>query len=514
MVLRVIRSFLVLLGIFFSCLVLLAPFLTLSEPWGNEIWLFEALQELRGALLLVPTLNGVPYTGPSPLTVLFLSLLPFHDLLTLRIVSILLGCLTALSVLVFCDSLWGRKAGLYSALLTITSLGFILTFSTINTTVIPASMTILSFLLFSQIYLKEASPWWYLLSYLLMCAAVLTGGWMPLVFFTFGVILFILFDLSPKRLLSIKLPYAALIIGGAVVLVYAVYWAFEGSSYAKSLFTYDLHEKFPGRLLLWSKYNFPWLFLVIPAWAFDEGNRDVATWRSLLAPKTGYVLGLAVVLFSSHIQEGYALLSVPFGCIIIGYWMSRGFLIRQGLQSVRTVCVMATGGILLVSVIAYLSIDPITTLSVDAGRLIAISSSLLGGAVILLCAKKRLFPAMAILSMILVLGLSWYTALTVLPQKAGEPLAFARKASLYSPLLVYQNDLIMRGYAGYSGARTIVVSEKMVPVGEKAYLAVKTDDLKALMKDLNLRMHASVMSSYRDQGTYALIGISPLTPLQ
>ncbi|HQG31555.1 MAG TPA: hypothetical protein PLA83_06470, partial [Deltaproteobacteria bacterium] len=108
---RIIQSFLVLLGIFLSCLVLLAPFLTIGNPWGNEIWLFEAVQEMNRGLRLVPTLNGVPYTGPSPLTVLMLSLLPFHDLFALRIVSVLLGCLTALCVLVFCVSLWGRRAG-------------------------------------------------------------------------------------------------------------------------------------------------------------------------------------------------------------------------------------------------------------------------------------------------------------------------------------------------------------------------------------------------------------------
>jgi hypothetical protein len=511
---RVIRSFLVLLGIFFSCLVLLAPFLTVSEPWGNEIWLLEAIQELNQSFHLVPTLNGVPYTGPGPLTVQLLSLLPFHDLFTLRIVSVLLGCLTALCVLVFCVSLWGRKTGIYSALLTITSLGFILTCATINMTVIPASMTILSFLLFTQVYLKETNPWWYLLSYLLMCVAGLTGGWTPLAFFTFGIILFILFDLSPKRLLSIKLPYAVLIIGGSMVLVYVACWIFEGSSYAKSLFTYEGSQSFLGRLLLWAKYNLPWLFLVIPAWTYDEVNRDVSTWRSLLAPKTGYVLGLAVVLFSRHAQEGYALLSIPFGCIIIGYWMARGFLIRQGLQTIRTVSVIATGAVLLVSAVVYLSIGPITELSVDIIRLLVILGACLAGGIILLCAKKRLFPAMVILTMIFVLGLCWYTALTVLPQKAENTLAFARKASFYSPLLVYQNDLMMRGYAGYCGARTIVVSEKMVPIGEKAYLAVRTDDLKALIKDLNLRMHAYVISSYRERGTYALIGISPLTPLQ
>ena len=511
---RIIQSFLVLLGIFLSCLVLLAPFLTIGNPWGNEIWLFEAVQEMNRGLRLVPTLNGVPYTGPSPLTVLMLSLLPFHDLFALRIVSVLLGCLTALCVLVFCVSLWGRRAGVYSALLTITSVGFIASFAAIGTVALPACMTVLAFLLFSQIYLKEANPWWYLLSYLLMCAAVLTGGWIPLVFFIVGIVLFILFDLSPKRLLSIKLPYAFLIIGGVVVLVYIAYWSLEGSGYARSLFAYEDSRRFLGRLLRWSKYNLPWLFLVIPAWAYDGGNRDVSTWRSLLAPKTGYVLGLAVVLFSRHAQEGYALLSVPFGCIIIGYWMSRGFLIRQGLQTVRTVCVIATGAVLLVSALAYLSIGPITALSVDVGRMVAILVSLLAGGIILLCAKKRLFPAMAVLSMIFVLGLSWYAALDVLPQKAEGPLDFARKASLYSPLLVYQNDLIMRGYAGYCGARTIVVSEKMVPIGEKAYLAVRTDDLKALIKDLNLRMHAYVINAYREQGTYALISIAPLTPLR
>ena len=92
-------------------------------------------------------------------------------------------------------------------------------------------------------------------------------------------------------------------------------------------------------------------------------------------------------------------------------------------------------------------------------------------------------------------------------------LTFRPEGQLLPPLLVYQNDLIMRGYAGYCGPHHRSQREDG-PIGEKAYLAVRTDDLKALIKDLNLRMHAYVINAYREQGTYALISIAPLTPLR
>ncbi|HOW99668.1 MAG TPA: hypothetical protein PK545_03525, partial [Deltaproteobacteria bacterium] len=81
---RAVRSCIVLLGVFFSALALLAPFLTVPAPWGAEVWFFPSVRELGRGFQLAPTLNGMPFTGPGPLAAVLLSLLPFSDLMSLR----------------------------------------------------------------------------------------------------------------------------------------------------------------------------------------------------------------------------------------------------------------------------------------------------------------------------------------------------------------------------------------------------------------------------------------------
>lgn len=506
----------ILLGVFFSCLALLAPFLSIEIPWGSEVWLFQSIQELEKSFHLAPSLNGIPFSGPNPLVATFLSLLPFTDLLSLRIVSILLGCMVSLGVFIFCASLWDNRSGVFSSLIAMTSWGFVVNFGMISPTVIPASITILSFLLFSQIYLKELSSWWYLLSYFLMCIAVATGGWIPLGFFAFGVVFLILLDLSPKRFLSIKPAYSIMFIGGAIAILYIAARIFEDQAFAKALFSPSMEQGILARIGVWAKYNLPWLVLVIPAWIYGEGPKEAQSWRSLIAPKTGYAMGAAAVLFSSHAQEGYALLSIPFGGILIGYWMSKGFMIRQSLQKLRTLSFIATAGLLILSALAILSMGPIREsimgLSLDASEAMILGGFCIGAALLLWFAKKQYARAIVILGMISVFLISWYAALIILPRTAEEPLAYVYQISSFSPMLVFQDDLTMRGYASYAGAPAIVVGDKMVPVGDKAYLAVSTKDLKGLLKDLNTRMRAEVISSFTARMTYALIRVSPPAP--
>lgn len=506
----------ILLGVFFSCFALLAPFLSIEIPWGSEIWLFQSIIELQKSFHLAPSLNGIPFTGPNPMVATVLSLLPLADLLSLRIVSILLGCLVSLGVFIFCASLWDNRSGVFSSFFTMTSWGFIVNSGMISPTVIPAGITILSFLLFAQIYLKDLSSWWYLLSYLLMCIAVVTGGWIPLAFFAFSVIFLILLDLSPKRFLSIRPAYSIVFIGGIIIVLYIAARIFEGPAYAKTLFSYTTEQGLLARIGIWAEYNIPWLVLVIPAWMYGEGPKEAHSWRSLLAPKTGYAMGAAAVLFSKHFQEGYALLGIPFGGIIIGYWMSKGFLIRQSLQKLRTMSFIATAGLLILSALALLSMGPIresiTEFSLDASQAVVLVGFFAVSALLLWFAKKQYAGAIAILGMISVFCLSWYSALILIPQNAEKPLAYVRQISSFSPMLVFQDDLTMRGYTAYAGAPAIVVGEKMVPVGDEAYLAVRTKDLKALLKDLSTRMRAEVISSFTGRMTYALIRVSAPVP--
>ena len=49
----------------------------------------------------------------------------------------------------------------------------------------------------------------------------------------------------------------------------------------------------------------------------------------------------------------------------------------------------------------------------------------------------------------------------------------------------------------------------MVPVGQIAYLALRTDDLDEAVDLLSRRMDAEVVSMYDRRETYALVRISP-----
>ena len=61
------RSLMIILGVFFSCLALLVPFLAVDVPLAREAWLFQTIGELHREFRLVPTLNGVPLDGPNVL---------------------------------------------------------------------------------------------------------------------------------------------------------------------------------------------------------------------------------------------------------------------------------------------------------------------------------------------------------------------------------------------------------------------------------------------------------------
>ncbi|MRR39290.1 hypothetical protein EG829_32530, partial [bacterium] len=77
-----IRTFMILLGVFFACMGILAPYLSIDIPWGSEVWLLQAVSELNGHFSLAPKLNGFPFTGPNPLVSVLLSLLPLPELMT------------------------------------------------------------------------------------------------------------------------------------------------------------------------------------------------------------------------------------------------------------------------------------------------------------------------------------------------------------------------------------------------------------------------------------------------
>jgi hypothetical protein len=511
---RVIQAFILVLGVVVCGLILLSPLALDTVPWSSEIWLFQTIQDMHKGLHLVPELNGLPLVGQNPVNIILLSLSPWADMFSLRLISILMGCAVAACVCIFSLNLWDMKTAAISALITLTSLGFILTYSTLNTAIIPGSICILAFLLFSLVYLKGLNSLWYILSYILLCISTITGGWSLLAFFAFSSILLILLDLSPGNFLKIRVLYGIILVAVALGSVYLTYRIAAGSVFASALFAHDNAPGFFGRLWIFIKSTLPWLPLVLPAWISSEATQGKDIWRSLLPIKIAFVIGAAILFFSPDYNKAYALLSVPFGSMLVGNWVARGLGSPRKMVFIQGASCILTGLIIMASALVALSIQPIKALSLNMMEAIPILGFLIATLVFLWLLKKRSYTPLITLCICAVFVLVWSIALIQLPGKASMPLPSIKDMTSYSPLLVYRDDLVMRGYIEYAGIKPIVIEPKIVPISEKVYLASSSPDLDDLLEELNTRMYANLVTSYNDGGTFALIKLSPLAGIQ
>lgn len=507
---KFIRLFLLLMGIIFCALILLTPLALEPAPWSSEIWLFQAVQGMHADFHMVPWLNRLPLTGHNPINVLLLSLSPWTDIFSLRLLSILLGCIITAGIFLFSVSLWDQKTAFFSTLLTITSCGFIISYSTLNTSVIPGSLCMIAFLIFSLVYLKGMNSWWYILSYLLIGIATITGGWTLLAFFSFGILFLILFDLAPRKFLEIRLVSGILLIAVILVAAYATYRIIAGGTAASSIFVSDTGSGFWVRIWILTKYTLPWVFLVLPSWLYSEVAEKKDAWRSLLPVKIGLVMGAAILLFSNDYNEGYAFLAVPFSGMLSGYWIAHRFAAPEKAASIKNIFLAATGIVIAASAIIISATVPITHLSINLTQALPIIIFVIAAAVIFWFAKRHRHMAMIILCMAVVFTLTWSIALVRLPGSTTGIIKAVEEMSTYSPIVIYRDDLTMRGYIDYAGIQPIIVSRGIVPIDESVYLAACTKDLDDLLKDLNSRMYTQLITSYKDHQTYALIKISPL----
>jgi hypothetical protein len=512
---RVIQAFILVLGVIVCGLILLSPLALDTVPWSSEIWLFQTIQDMHKGLHLVPELNGLPLVGQNPVNIILLSLSPWSDMFSLRLISILMGCAVAACVCIFSMNLWDMKTAAISTLITLTSLGFILTYSTLNTAIIPGSMCILAFLLFSLVYLKGLNSLWYILSYILLCISTITGGWSVLAFFAFSSILLILLDLSPRNILKIRALFGIILVAVALGCVYLTYRIAGGSVFASALFAQDNSPGFFGRIWIFIKSTLPWLPLVLPAWIYSEASsQGKDAWRSLLPIKIAFVMGAAILLFSPDYNKAYALLSVPFASMLIGNWVALGLGSPRKVVFIKGASFILTGLIIMGSGMVVLSIQPIKALSLNMMEAIPILGFLIATLVFVWLVKKRSHTQLITLYICAVFVLVWSIALIQLPGKASMPLPSIKDMTSYSPLLVYRDDLVMRGYIEYAGIKPIIVEPKIVPIAESVYLASSSPDLDDLLEELNSRMYANLVTSYDDVGSFALIKLSPLAGIQ
>ncbi|HQP30951.1 MAG TPA: glycosyltransferase family 39 protein [Deltaproteobacteria bacterium] len=503
---KAFRSVLALVGVCLAVVVLTMPFMVFGQAATQELWVMQAVLETREHLRLVPRLNGMELMGQNPLQIILLSVLP-ASAAGGRMAMVVLGLMAAGAVYLYAHLLWGRRAGTFAALFTASSIGFLQGFSLLNTAALPCVLFLWGYLIFSLAYLKEGSRNWYLPAYACILAAMLTGGLELLALFVGAVILLVLFDVSPRRFAQIRPAVGLGALIGAAFVFYLTYRIGAGSAYVASILWPGGHLGLIKALAYASHAALPWLPLLVPAWIFTARPQEWEDWRTLLPAKIVFILVVVLLWFSGHGIRGYALLTAPAAGLLIGYWAGNGLRATPGLEVVTRIALVCAALLIAALPIVDLGSHPRLVPDMDAAQAIMLSAVFAAVCAMLFLVKTRRHGAVITAGMLAVCLLAWQIPLS--ERLEGLPEDYVEDTAQYQPLLVMEDDLVMRGALGLAGARPIVVGRGFVPVGGDAYLAVATGGIKGLVKKLQGRMQAAVVSRIDRGATYALIRVAP-----
>lgn len=503
---KAIKSVLAGGGICLAVVVLTMPFLVFGHVTMRELWILQAMQEMREHFQLIPRLNGMELMGQNPLQIMLLSVLP-DSVASARLVMLVLGLMLACGVFLYARSLWGWRAGMFSALFTASSIGFLQGFSLLNTAALPCVFFLWAYLIFSLAYLKGGRRSWYLIAYALILAAMLFGGLELLLLFFGAVLLLVLFDVSPKRFTEIRPAVGLGALIGAAFIFYLTYRIAGGSSYVAGILWPGGHLGLFKALAYVFHATLPWLPLLVPAWVFTARPEEWEDWRTLLPAKIVLILAVVMLWFSGRGLNGYALLAAPPAALLIGYWAGKGTRVPLRFEIVRPIAFVCAALALLALPIVDLGLKPRLVFDLATTQVAFLIAFFICVCAMLFLIKGRRYEAVTIAGLLAVGVLAWQEPLSErLAGLSGEHL---EGMAQFQPLLVLEEDLVMRGALGFCGAEPIVVGKEFVPVGSDAYLAVSTGGIKKLLKGLRGRMQASVVSRIDRGETYALIRVAP-----
>lgn len=489
------------------------PQVLLSPPRDNEVWLHQAISSIQDQGSTSPVLNGRPISGQNDLAVMGLSLI-HGDIATQRIVFSILGCILIASVFAYCLAIFGTETAVLSSLIVMTSLGFIVLYGSLNLLVLPVTLAVMAYLLFSAVYLKERNRLWYIASYLLAALSVVSGGFTMLAFFILGVMLLILLDLEPKRFLSIHPVPGCIIIAFFIITAYLGYRFSLGPGFSSSVMFPGRHMGFFAAFKSAMLYASPWILLVIPAWIYGEGPDEQQAWRNLLPARIAFVLGLVIVWLSSRSLPQYVLTVMPFGAVLIGHWIFQDF--NRGMRRgfITFLAILASGVLVFGAALVLFLMPLIHGGPFTRENALVISGLALAGIIFLLFMLKRKLPAALMIAALGVVSVVWCMVF-LHPEGAWEQkLSWMKRISGYSPLMVYEDDLIMRGYLDAEGAVPTVIPRDGVPLENTAYLAVSSDDVEGLVESLEKRMNPVIIDTYQAENTYSLIEVTPNREMQ
>ncbi|HXK47528.1 MAG TPA: hypothetical protein PLT09_08795 [Deltaproteobacteria bacterium] len=492
-----------------ASLALLLPLTLFTPPRDSEVWLFQSISEMQEQQQHLPLLNGEILKGGNPLTLAALSLIPVRDITTPRLASCALGCIFIAFIFLYTLSLFDLKSALASSAVMLTSFGYLALFGTLNLIALPVTLAAAAFGIFSLTYLGRLRGTWYIASYVLAASAAVTGGYLMLLFFVTAALLLILFDLAPSQFFSIHLMPGAAIIVCAFLAYFSAYRILAGPGFTDGSLSSGDHLGFFHGLFACLTYGAPWIFLLAPALLYGGGPSDQETWRRLLPLRTACSVVFLILWVSSRSMPQHAVLLTAFAAPLIGDWMAHGM--RQGLQKKALgAWMMALSGItVFAAALVILSLPMVRGSVLHLEQIIAVAVFAVAALAFVILVLKRTLPAQFILAATAAVVIVWCMAFVSPEGQWSEKITYMEGVSDHDPLIVYEDDLTMRGYMSAVTARPVVVGRDAVPMNDTAFLAVSTSDLSSLLDELKGRMNSVVLDSYRAENTYALMLISP-----
>jgi hypothetical protein len=485
-------------------ILVFSPFLTLNTAQPDEAWLINAAREMAQSFSIIPRLDGFILGNQNPLVIMLYSIAG-GDLHVSRLATIVLGLIMGVSVMMFAGNMWGLKTGVISAVFTVTSLGAITVFGKTNPSALPVMMSAISFMIFSAVYLKGFNKIIYIPAYILAVVSVITGGPVFLFFFLMSGVLLILLDLSPKELIRVKPLTAAILLAGGLIAVYIVFWVTGGRVYTKGAISQGTDVGFFNSLWLVFKNGLPWIPLLIPAWIYSARPTEFIKWRELLPAKIAFVSCLSILWFSGKCPETFSVLAIPFAAIMIACWVSGGSSALEKSGKIGFAASIALVVSVFLIPVVYIIKFPFNALHPGIFDAVVILFLITCCSIAFFAVMKKQFVAIVIFMVLAVLGMSWLRPFYEM--KLNNPADILAYCSYQKPLMVFDDDLIMRG--SLASAHPSVVGRCFVPVGGEAYIAASTDNTKKLMKDIRKNMSAELKTRQILDRDYLLIRVWP-----
>ncbi len=511
---KVIKNIAGLLSVFIISGATLLPVSVTHKLWqGETIWVIQAIREMHPGVRFLPTLGHRIIHGQNPLNIILLSLVSSNSPLSYRLIFIPGALAMIILVFVFCKTLWGTRSAVWTSILLSTSYGFIKTYASINTVALPATMATMGIILFFLAYLNEYKSLWYIISYTCISLATITGGWIFLAFSVITILLLVLLDLSPERLLD---AVPAIGIGILVVCVLGFYLIFRiaasSSAYVYNALSHGQNMGFLETLAALAKYTMPWIPLIIPAWLHTKRSKDHEVWRKALPSKIAFSACIIVLWFSSRCEMEYAILAVPFSSIIIGHWVAAS---SPGLVHNR----LNKWMLYLVGLCIFTYTSTVLTLSIVIGKFFGTREILsfvllvVAGITLSISLFKKRLKLSLYLSVVSVIISSWIYSLCYIPVMDAKhnPTTFIEELSNYRDhLAVFEDDLVTRAWIAYREAgHPYLVREGLEPVGEDVYLVFYDRNSRKLLRHLRKRMEVEMKETFYSEKRFTLVRLSP-----